>query len=239
MLCKREYMEERVQKILAAAGVASRRKCEELIARGEVLVNGKVISLGDKADPDKDEIVVKGEKVEPEKKVYILVHKPKGVVTTVSEKHGMETILDLVDVKQRVFPVGRLDKPSEGLLILTNDGELTNLLTHPRYGVEKEYYVVLNKVVPERVVRRLKNGVTIDGRKVVCSKVRAKGDEVILSIHEGRKHIVRRLFGHMGLRVKRLVRTKTGPLSLGRLQPGKWRFLTKGEVSALRRAAEA
>lgn len=229
-------MKERVQKILAQAGVASRRKCEELISAGEVLVNGKVVSLGDKADPERDEIVVRGNRVVLEKKVYVMLNKPQGVVTTVSEQHGMKTVLDLVQVPQRVFPVGRLDKNAEGLLLLTNDGGLANQLTHPRYEVVKEYYAVLDKVVPKRALDRLTRGVAIEGRKVSCSVVSANKKEVTVRIHEGRKHIVRKLFGKLGFRVTRLVRTRVDGLSLGRLSPGKWRVLTPSEVERLRKA---
>ncbi|MBW2970026.1 rRNA pseudouridine synthase [Candidatus Woesearchaeota archaeon] len=223
---------ERVQKILAQAGVASRRKCEELIAKGRVSVNGKIVKLGDKAS-EKDKILVNGKPVVLEKKVYVMLNKPKGVVTTVSEGFGMKTVLDLVKVPERVFPVGRLDKNTEGLLLLTNDGDLANKLTHPRYEVQKEYFVVLNKPLSEKVMLKLQEGVVIDGRKVDFSRLDFAGREVFLRIHEGRKHIVRRLFELLGFRVLRLVRTRVGSLDLGDLKPGKWRFLTPSELSRL------
>jgi len=226
-------MEERVQKILAGAGVASRRKCEELIVQGRVLVNGKVVSLGAKADVSLDRIVVDGKQVVLEKKVYILLNKPKGVVTTVAEKFGMRTIMDIVKVPERAFPVGRLDKDTEGLLLLTNDGDFANRLTHPSFEVVKEYFVVLDKSVSDEIVESLKRGVVVDGRKVSVRGLKASGKEVVLSIHEGRKHIVRRLFEKLGRRVVRLMRTKIDFLGLGDLKPGKWRFLNESEVKKL------
>lgn len=224
---------ERVQKILAQAGVASRRKCEEFIAKGRVSVNGKVIKLGDKANPDKDKIVVNGRLIKLEKKVYIMLNKPKNFVTTVSEQFGMKTVLDLVRVPERVFPVGRLDKNTEGLLLLTNDGDFTNKLTHPRYKVLKEYFVVLDKPLSEKVMEQLQEGVVIDDKKVDFSRLDFAGREVFLRIHEGRKHIVRRLFEKLGFHVSRLVRTRVGSLDLGELKPGKWRFLSPSELSRL------
>src|SRR5574342_260828 len=159
-------MQERIQKILAQAGIASRRKCEELIEKGRVSVNGKVAKIGEKADAEKDKISVSGKPIEVQKKVYIMLNKPKGYITTVSEKHDMKTVMQLVKVPQRIFPVGRLDRDTEGLLLLTNDGELANKLTHPRYEVEKEYFVVVDKPISERHMEKLQKGVIIDGRRV-------------------------------------------------------------------------
>lgn len=228
-------MLQRVQKILAQAGIASRRKCEELISGGRVSVNGKTIKLGDKADPDKDKIVVSGRPVKLEKKVYIMLNKPKGFVTTVSEEFGMKTVMDLVKVPERVFPVGRLDKYTEGLLLFTNDGDLANKLTHPRYEVLKEYYVWLDKPLSEKAMDLLQAGIVIDERKVKLFHVEIAGNKVMVRIHEGRKHIVKRLFEQLGFFVKRLVRTKVGSLELGDLKPGKWRYLTDVELRVLRR----
>jgi len=223
----------RVQKILAQAGVASRRKCEDLIANGRVLVNKKVIKLGDKADPDKDKIIVNGRAIVLEKKVYIMLNKPKDYVTTVSEEYCMKTVMDLVKVPERVFPVGRLDKNTEGLLLFTNDGDLANKLTHPRYEVEKEYFVLLDRVLSERKMEELKGGIVIDDKKVNLSGIDVSGNKVILKIREGRKHVVRRLFEQLGFFVKRLVRTRVACLELGDLRPGKWRFLTEIELRRL------
>ncbi|MEM3154660.1 MAG: pseudouridine synthase [Candidatus Woesearchaeota archaeon] len=226
-------MQERIQKIIAQAGIASRRRAEELISKGRVLVNGKVAVLGQKADAAKDKIVVNGQQLRLEKKVYIMLNKPKGYVTTVSEAHGMKTIMDLVDVPERVFPVGRLDKNTEGLLLLTNDGILANKLTHPRYEVEKEYIVTVDKNISERILESLQKGVVIDGRKVQIRGVDVLGSQAVLRIHEGRKHIVRRLFEELGLYVRRLVRTRVGKLKLGALKPAKWRYLAESEVRHL------
>src|SRR5574341_369368 len=218
-------MLERIQKILAQAGIASRRKCEELISKGRVLVNGKVAKLGEKADAGKDRIVVNGRPVVLEKKVYIMLNKPQGYVTTVSEQHKMKTVMDLVKVSERVFPVGRLDKYTEGLLLLTNDGELANKLTHPRYEVEKEYFVVVDKPISDKHMEQLQN-VVIDGRKVQIRGIDVWAAKAMIRLHEGRKHIVRRLFEKVGLNVVRLSRTRVGRLEIGSLQPGKWRYLT-------------
>ncbi len=226
-------MLERVQKILAKAGVASRRKCEWLISKGRVVVNGQVVKLGDKADGSKDKILVGGKPIVLEQKVYIVLNKPKGFVTTVSEKHNMRTVMDIVRVPQKVFPVGRLDKLTEGLLLLTNDGDLANRLTHPSFEVQKEYFVVVDRPFSERAMEYLQQGVLIDDRKVKLSGCEVAGKEVLIKIHEGRKHIVRRLFEKLGLNVVRLVRTRVGGLELGSLKSGKWRILTPVEVKQL------
>jgi pseudouridine synthase len=226
-------MQERIQKIIAQAGIASRRKAEELIAKGRVLVNGKISVLGQKADAEKDKIVVNGKLISVEKKVYIMLNKPKWYVVTVSETHGMKTVFDLVKVPERVFPVGRLDKHTEGLLLLTNDGDFANRLTHPRYEVQKEYFVLLDKPLSESAMEKLAAGVIIDDRKVKLSRLDIAGREVLLRIHEGRKHIVRRLFEKLGFSAQRLVRTRIGSLELGKLKVGKWRLLTAVEIRRL------
>ena len=176
-------MQERIQKIIAQAGIASRRNAEQLISQGRVRVNGKVAVLGQKADAEKDRIVVSGRAVVLEKKVYIMLNKPKWYVTTVSEQHGMRTVMDLVKIPERIFPVGRLDKHTEGLLLLTNDGDFANKLTHPRYEVQKEYFVLLDKPLSEVAMERLEKGVFIDGRKVKLSRLDVVGKEVSLRIH--------------------------------------------------------
>ena len=227
-------MHERIQKILAQAGIASRRKCEDLIAKGRVLVNGKVATLGEKADAEKDRIVVNGKLVEIQKKVYIMLNKPGGYVTTVSEKHYMKTVMDLVKISERIFPVGRLDKDTEGLLLLTNDGELANKLTHPRYEVEKEYFVVVNRPISDQHMEQLQKGIVIDGRRVQIRGIDVWAAKAMIRIHEGRKHIVRRLFEKVGLTVVRLSRTRVGQLEIGNLQPGKWRHLSDAELRRLK-----
>ena len=226
-------MKQRVQKILAQAGVASRRKSEQLIEQGRVCVNGKLVKLGESADPDKDKITVNGKRIMLEKKVTLMLNKPKGYVTTVTEQHGMKTVMDLVKVPQKVFPIGRLDKYTEGLLLLTNDGDLANKLTHPRYEVEKEYYVVLNKPPNKKAIEKLQKGMLVDNRRVKLSYLDVQGKHVVLRIHEGRTHIVRRIFEMLELRVVRLVRTKVAALELSNVPVGKWKILTSKELNRL------
>ncbi len=228
----------RVQKILAEAGVAARRKCEEFIRQGRVKVNGKIVKLGDKADSVKDVVLVDGERVNLAwKKRYIILNKPRGFVTTVSEQHGMRTVMPLIDVKERVYPVGRLDKNTEGLLLFTNDGELANKLMHPRYGVVKVYNVRLDKEINRGQLERIVSGVIVEGKRVNVVNVRkVKGNEVVVEIKEGRKHIVRKLFEAIGYKVNGLKRIKFGPLELGNLKVGKWRELDDVEVRVLKKA---
>ncbi|MBS3124813.1 rRNA pseudouridine synthase [Candidatus Woesearchaeota archaeon] len=224
---------ERVQKIMAAAGIASRRNCEHYIEQGLVKVNGKIIKLGDKADATKDVITVEGTPLSLPDKIIIMLHKPTGYVTTVREDHDMKTVMDLVKVPQKVYPIGRLDKNTEGLLLLTNDGELANRLTHPRYEVKKEYYAVLDKPVSQQTLDKLRKGVDVEGRKVQFTSLSVLKNQVTLSIHEGRKHIVRKLFEKVGLQVKRLVRTKIAELELRDLPLGQWRELKAEDLRKL------
>lgn len=226
-------MIERVQKILASAGIASRRACEQLIARQCVSVNDKIIKLGDKADAEKDEIKINGKKIEIEKKVYIILNKPRGYVTTVSEEHGMKTVLDLVKTKERIFPVGRLDRDSEGLLLLTNDGEIANRLTHPRFEVEKEYSAELNKPFVHK--EELKKGVIIEEKKATIKSFKIiTPKKVSITICEGRKYIVKNIFMALGYKVLFLKRIRFGPLKLENIARGTWRHLSNDEVEALK-----
>ena len=233
-------MLERVQKILAHAGVASRRECEDYILNNRIKVNGKYIKLGDKADPQKDKITVDDQPVRGfEKKVYVILNKPRGYVTTVSEPFGMSTVLDIINIRERVYPVGRLDKNSEGLLLLTNDGDLTFKLTHPSHGVTKTYDVRLDKNVSPDDTQKLLQGVRIEGRVCHVQKLRRiKPNELIIDIHEGRKHIVRNLFERLGYEVTKLTRLAFGPLTLKNLRPGAWRYLTFSEFEALKNVKE-
>lgn len=224
---------ERLQKVLAQAGVASRRKCEGLIVQGRVVVNGRVASLGESVDAETDRVEVDGVPVVLEKKVYVLLNKPPGVVTTVSERHGMRTVMDVVRVKERVFPVGRLDKDTTGVLLLTNDGEVAQCLAHPKFEVGKEYEAVLDRPLPEEAKRRLEEGVVVGGRKVDMRGVVVRGRMVRVRIHEGRTHIVKRLFAELGCRVVALKRTRLAFL-VADVPVGKWRFLTSGEIRKLR-----
>ena len=236
----RKVMKERLQKILSARGVASRRKAEEMIQAGLVTVNGTIAALGDTADPEADTILVSGKPL-PEKTgyVYILLNKPRGYVTTLSDEKGRPDAASLVaDCGVRVYPVGRLDMDSEGLLLFTNDGEFANSLMHPKHEVNKTYQTWVRGYVPgaEKVLARpiTLDGYTIRPPKVVLQK--AEGDRAwfLITIHEGRNRQVRRMCQAAGMEVTRLRRVKEGSLSLGDLPLGKWRYLTEAEVAAMK-----
>ena len=227
---KQKAQKERVQKLMAYAGVASRRQCEDIIRQGIVKVNGKTVQIGDTAYPN-DTITVDGRELRKQKKIYIMLHKPKGYVTTAKETHGMKTVMQLVRTPQRVYPVGRLDKNTEGLLLLTNDGELANKITHPRHGVWKTYEAWLDK--PFRHKEYLAKGITIEQRKVTPTIVSIEGNKVILKLHEGQKHVVRIMFERFGYSVVRLLRTQVASLSLGKLARGTCRELKKNELEYL------
>ncbi len=190
------------------------------------------MKLGDGANIT-DEILFDNKSVRLPEKIVIMLHKPAGFVTTASETHGMKTVFDLVRIPQRVFPIGRLDKNTEGLLLLTNDGDLANRLTHPRYEVKKEYFVVVDRPISDSAIEKLEAGIEIDGREVNILSLNVKGKEATLVIHEGRKHVVRRLFEEVGLKVVKLARTKIAELTLGDLPKGKWRKLEKKEIQKL------
>jgi 23S rRNA pseudouridine2605 synthase len=233
-----EYEGERLQKVLARTGLASRRACEELIAEGRVTVNGEVAILGRRVDQANDVIEVDGGLVPVAPGlVYYLLNKPAGVVTTAADTHGRPTVVDLVPTEPRVFPVGRLDAETEGLLVLTNDGALTHRLTHPSFGVEKEYVVeVEGGTPPPAALRRLREGIDLgDGEPPTApAKVAAIDPGVIrITIHEGRNRQVRRMCEAIGHPVVRLVRTRIGPIADRRLKPGEWRLLEAKEVRAL------
>ncbi len=240
---------ERLQKILSAAGVASRRLSEELIVQGRVSVNGRTVTeLGTKADPAVDEIKVDGRRIRSEqRRRYILLNKPRGYITTRSDPQGRPTVMDLMrGVREYVYPVGRLDYDSEGLLILTNDGELAARLTHPRHEVEKVYEARVKGIPDEHALDRLARGVTIEGRRTAPAKIRASepfakggGEQTIveISIHEGRQRQVRQMFDAVGHPVVRLKRVRIGPVEDPDIPPGHWRELTPQEVGRLQRAA--
>jgi 23S rRNA pseudouridine2605 synthase len=237
---------ERLQKVLAAAGVGSRRACEELIASGRVSVDGRVAALGDKVDPERAVIAVDGERVTTNPKlVYLAMNKPRGVVSTMADERGRAALSDFLgSVPQRVYHVGRLDADSEGLLLLTNDGELAHKLTHPSYGVAKTYLCEVAGPVPRGLRRRLLDRVELDDGPVhvdACKVVDSVGRRALVEVvlHEGRKHVVRRLLAEVGHPVSRLVRTAIGPVGLGDLRPGRTRRLTGPEVAALYKAAGA
>lgn len=247
--------EERLQKILAQAGVASRRAAEELIAAGRVTVNGKTVTeMGTRANPARDVIAVDGRPIKAkgavgpvQRLVYIALHKPSGVVSTAKDPHGRPTVLSLIEAAKlaeqglRVYPVGRLDADSTGLLLLTNDGDLTFRLTHPRFGVEKEYRVLVRGRIGEDQLQRLRDGVEIeDGvtapAKVDVTSTREGNTWLRVTIREGRKRQVRLMTAAVGHQVIELQRVRFGPIDLGTLEPGKWRNLAVHEVHALRKA---
>ena len=211
---------------MSQAGIASRRKSEELIKKGLVKVNGKTIKLGDKADPKKDKIEVNGKPIRLENKVYIILNKPKGVISSVKDPEGRQTVIDLINTKEKIFPVGRLDLDAEGLLILTNDGDFANQIIHPRYNIKKTYSILLNRSLRNEAIERIKKGVIIEGRKVNIMDFNQNKKDIILSIHEGRKHIIKKLFILLGYHVVNLKRISIGNLKLD-LKSGEHRFVSK------------
>lgn len=233
-------MRERVQKVMARAGLGSRRACEALIQAGRVTVNGRTPELGATVDPLQDEIRVDGERLaRAESPVYVALYKPVGVISTLRAQDGRPTVRELVPLAERLYPVGRLDADSEGLVLLTNDGELANRLTHPRYEHEKEYRVLLNRSPDEAQLSAWRHGVVLeDGARTLPAAVQreAGGADtawVRIVMHEGRKRQIRETALALGLRVRRLVRVRLGTLRLGDLKPGEWRRLTAAEVDHL------
>lgn len=235
-------MAERLQKLIAAAGLMSRRAAEEAIRAGRVTVNGLAAALGDSAEPGVDHVCLDGKPVRAEeRKAYILLHKPRGVVTTMADEKGRRTVAELVRVPGlRVYPVGRLDLDSEGLLLMTNDGALADRLMHPSHEVVKRYHVSVIGEGIDEAVQALSRPMTIDGYPIHPAEVellRRSGEREALlavSIHEGRNRQVRRMCEAVGLRVARLVRVSEGPISLGDLPSGRWRYLTEEEIRALK-----
>ncbi len=229
---------ERLQKVLARVGIGSRRVCEDLIGEGRVRVDGEMAVLGRRVDPETALIEVDGAPVgvRPDLVHYIL-NKPAGVVTTADDPQGRPTVVGLVPDEPRVFPVGRLDVDTEGLLLLTNDGELAHRLTHPSYGVEKEYVAEVEGLPTRAVLRRLREGVELDDGPTAPARATLVDPSVVrLTIHEGRNRQVRRMCEAVGHSVVRLVRTRIGPLADRSLAPGAWRELTGDEVRSLQRA---
>ena len=235
-------MKERLQKILSARGVTSRRKAEEWIAAGRVKVNGRVAALGDSADPDADEILLDGSPLPSQsKQVYSMLHKPRGYVTTLSDERGRKNAAQLVaDCGVRVYPVGRLDMDSEGLLLFTNDGDFANNLMHPKHEVNKTYRVTVDGY-SQTALERLKQPVTLDGYTIAKPEaVLVEGPDITgrallqVMIHEGRNRQVRRMCAMAGMQVIRLVRIAEGNLQLGTLKYGAWRYLTEKEIAGLK-----
>jgi len=240
--------EQRIQKVLADQGICSRREAERLIAAGKVKVNGHPVGLGDKMDPDYDKVSIDGKNVRIVRKrqyTYIMLHKPRGYLTTRSDDRGRKTVMDLVaDVPAMLRPVGRLDKDSEGLLLMTDDGAFINLLTHPSGGVGKLYRVTVNPRATEEQVVQMASGVVLDdGVRTQPCVIHVVTDEpgrtvLEITLHEGRNRQIRRMCSAVGLQVVRLKRSAEGPVKLGMLQPGEYRELKRSEVSALRNAAQ-
>ena len=234
-------MEDRLQKLLSAAGVCSRRRAEEYITAGRVTVNGRPASLGDRADPDRDEIALDGQPVvRSQTRTVLMLYKPRGVVTTLSDEKGRRTVADLVKgCPARVWPVGRLDLDSEGLLLLTDDGDLTNAFIHPRHEVEKEYLVWVTGCT-EPGLGALARPMKLDGQALRPAQVavlRREGERTVLSvvIHEGKNRQIRRMCAACGMTVRRLKRVREGSLTLDRtLAPGQWRPLTPAETARLK-----
>jgi 23S rRNA pseudouridine2605 synthase len=226
---------ERLQKVLARLGFGSRRASEELIADGRVTVNGDVAVLGRRVDVDDDEVAVDGAVVGIRPGlVYYLLNKPTGVITTADDPQGRPTVVEIVPTEPRVFPVGRLDADTEGLLLLTNDGDMTHRLTHPSFGVEKEYLTNVKGSPSRGAVRQLREGVELDDGTTAPARVTAVDDRLLrITIHEGRNRQVRRMCEAVGHPVIRLVRTRIGPIVDHRLKPGEWRELARDEVRSL------
>ncbi|MBN2421687.1 rRNA pseudouridine synthase [Candidatus Woesearchaeota archaeon] len=222
---------QRVQKIIASSGLCSRRKAEELIEKGLVTVNGKKIKLGDKANPEKDRILVNGKTVFLQKKVYYAFYKPKNIICSAKPEANKKTIYDLLNIKERVFYAGRLDYDAEGLLILTNDGDFANRITHPRYETKKTYLVYIDKELKKDSLENLRSGIKLDDGKTRPAAVKTIKPTIIeLTIHEGKKHIVKRMFEKLGYKVINLIRTRIADINLRGLEPGQLRKLSKKEI---------
>ncbi|MDX1435992.1 MAG: pseudouridine synthase, partial [Anaerolineales bacterium] len=230
--------EQRVQKLLAAAGYGSRRTCEKFISAGRVRVNGNIVKLGDKADPGRDTVTIDGQPVEIEQLKYAILNKPRGVVSSLNAQGERATVREMIPLSGRLYPVGRLDMDSEGLVLMTNDGDLANLLTHPRYGHEKEYEVLVDGHPKDEQLQSWRRGVVLEGEwtspaRVVIFRKGASGTWLRVTMREGRKHQIRRTAEAIGLWVKRLVRVRIGSLRLGDLESGQWRELRPDEVRKL------
>jgi 23S rRNA pseudouridine2605 synthase len=231
----------RLNKYLSLAGVASRRRCDDLIVARLIRVNGKVVDqVGVRIDEEKDRVEYKGKPVTiPREYIYILLNKPKGVMTTARDPYARETVLDLIPLKERIYPVGRLDSDSSGLLLVTNDGPLTNALIHPRYKIPKRYHVQLDKRLRPISKYTFEHGIELEGRKTAPCRVEEirvldNASLVEVEIYEGRNRQIRKMFEILGYRIQKLERIAFGPLTLTGLRRGEWRFLTKKEIAALK-----
>ncbi|MBD3313685.1 pseudouridine synthase [Candidatus Woesearchaeota archaeon] len=224
--------EYRVQKLLSNYGYCSRRKAEKLIEEGRVKVNGETISIGDKAS-ENDDLTVDGKPVSPEKKVYLMLNKPHGCVTALTDSR-YKTVMSCIDVKERVFPIGRLDYNTTGLLLLTNDGDFANKVMHPRYEIKKTYLVEIDKPITSADIKKIESGVRLEDGKTSKSKINAINPKrVEITIHEGKNRIVRRIFKHLGYKVERLKRIMIGKLRLGSLEPGEYKLLSSKQMQKI------
>jgi len=232
----------RLQKYISECGIASRRKAEELIILNKVRVNGKLAKIGDKININKDIVTVNGERIKQDSNLrYIMLHKPRGFVTTMNDELGRKCVVQLVsDIKERIYPIGRLDKDSEGLLLMTNDGEFANSMMHPAHHISKKYRVTVQPNITEDKMTLMMTGLQVDGRMTAPADVRVlqkESDRTVLEIilYEGRNRQIRKMCEDLGLEVARLKRTAIGSLKLGMLPQGKWRDLTKDEIEKLMR----
>lgn len=236
----------RLARVMAMAGISSRRKAEDLIKQGLVTVNGQVVTeLGTIIDPDFDIVSVHGKPISPEKNVYLLLNKPAGYLSSVTDDRGRKTVVDLLPgVKERVFPVGRLDYDTRGLILLTNDGQFANLMSHPRYHMAKVYYAWCQGKVGRDAIKRLQQGIILDGDQTLPARVKVRkqlANETLLEIelHEGRKRQIKRMLGEVGHPVRELKRIRYGPLDLKGVPEGEYRHLTRDEVELMKRQAES
>jgi 23S rRNA pseudouridine2605 synthase len=231
---------ERLQHVIASYGLTSRRKAEQMIANGRVSVDGEIVQeMGLRVDPQRQTIRVDGKVVKWERRRYLMLNKPSGYITTAADERGRRTVLDLINVPERVVPVGRLDRKTSGLLLLTNDGELLYRITHPKFELEKEYEALLDGFPPPAALERLRRGITVDGVKVAAAQVRPlhneeSGTVLRIVIHEGRNRIVRRMLEQIGYPAVKLLRTRVGPLHVRGLPSGASRDLTPGELEQIR-----
>lgn len=236
---------ERLQKYIARSGVTSRRKAEELIITGHVMVNGiKITELGTKIDPEKDTVTVDNKEIsEINKFIYIKLYKPEGYVTTVKDQFDRKTVLDLIDIKERIYPIGRLDYNTSGLLLLTNDGDLANKLMHPKYQIYKTYIAEIDGQISDESIKKLRNGVIIENYKTAPARVKLlkyKENKSIVqvSIHEGKNRQVRKMFVAVGHQVRTLKRVSFGEINLEDLKVGSWKNLSNEEIKFLKRNQE-
>jgi 23S rRNA pseudouridine2605 synthase len=235
-----EFILERLQRVIASYGLTSRRKAEQMIVDGRVSVDGNIVQqLGVQVDPQRQVVRVDGNVVKWERRRYIVLNKPSGYITTAADERGRRTVIELVNVAERVVPVGRLDRKTSGLLLLTNDGELLYRVTHPKFELEKEYEAILDGFPPPAALERLRRGLTVDGVKVIPEQIRPLRNEesgtiLRIVIHEGRNRIVRRMLEQIGYPAVKLERTRVGPLQVRGLPVGTWRDLTGGELSQIR-----